>query len=300
MVGSEIQRENQIKNLLVDGETIITITGKSQDLTTARLGLASDLILIFTSLRLILFSERSAQSIVGSYFLDEIEMRARKEFWNMCIEIRPISGKIRRLIYLRKNSKEIAAAIKQHFTGSEWGGLKKDTISNYDEIKQAYFKEVKEAPARKFLIEGYGDRSVYITDHVVHIIKNVNEISSSREKSIPMDQITSVEVKLPNIHPGFIQFSIAGSLARDSAFSLTGGSFGALIDENSVVFDDNDSYQTALKIKSFIEAYSKPTKEDRQMNNSVADEILKFKSLCDQGIITSEEFNKKKEQLLGL
>ena len=33
---------------------------------------------------------------------------------------------------------------------------------------------------------------------------------------------------------------------------------------------------------------------------SAADEILKFKNLLDQGIITQEEFDKKKKELLGL
>ncbi|MCI8470342.1 MAG: SHOCT domain-containing protein [Clostridia bacterium] len=33
-------------------------------------------------------------------------------------------------------------------------------------------------------------------------------------------------------------------------------------------------------------------------NNSSADEILKFKQLLDQGIITNQEFEKKKEDLL--
>ena len=33
---------------------------------------------------------------------------------------------------------------------------------------------------------------------------------------------------------------------------------------------------------------------------SVADEILKFKQLLDSGIITKEEFDDKKKQLLGL
>mgnify|MGYP000205362915 FL=1 len=32
---------------------------------------------------------------------------------------------------------------------------------------------------------------------------------------------------------------------------------------------------------------------------SAADEILKFKNLLDAGIITQEEFEKKKQQLLG-
>ena len=35
-------------------------------------------------------------------------------------------------------------------------------------------------------------------------------------------------------------------------------------------------------------------------NNTAADEILKFKDLLDKGIITQEEFDAKKKQLLGL
>ena len=35
-------------------------------------------------------------------------------------------------------------------------------------------------------------------------------------------------------------------------------------------------------------------------NNSEADEILKFKSLLDQGIITEDEFAIRKKQILGL
>ena len=34
--------------------------------------------------------------------------------------------------------------------------------------------------------------------------------------------------------------------------------------------------------------------------NSTADEIMKFKTLLDQGVITQEEFDAKKKQLLGL
>jgi predicted Zn-dependent peptidase len=33
---------------------------------------------------------------------------------------------------------------------------------------------------------------------------------------------------------------------------------------------------------------------------SAADEIRKFKDLLDSGVISQEEFDKKKEQLLGL
>lgn len=33
---------------------------------------------------------------------------------------------------------------------------------------------------------------------------------------------------------------------------------------------------------------------------SIADEILKLKKLLDEGIITQEEFDKKKKELLGM
>ncbi len=60
-------------------------------------------------------------------------------------------------------------------------------------------------------------------------------------------------------------------------------------------------YITALElINNFNQTeatqyYSAPTQQ-----TSNADEILKFKSLLDQGIITQEEFNRKKKELLGL
>ena len=38
---------------------------------------------------------------------------------------------------------------------------------------------------------------------------------------------------------------------------------------------------------------------EKQEQTSTADELLKFKNLLDQGVITQEEFDKKKTQLLG-
>lgn len=48
-----------------------------------------------------------------------------------------------------------------------------------------------------------------------------------------------------------------------------------------------------IQNRSSKEVSNKPT-------GSGADEILKYKSLLDQGIITQEEFDKKKKELLGL
>ena len=46
-------------------------------------------------------------------------------------------------------------------------------------------------------------------------------------------------------------------------------------------------------------ANSKFAKKDR-CSESAADELLKFKKLLDEGIITQEEFEAKKKSLLGL
>ncbi|WP_300903365.1 SHOCT domain-containing protein [uncultured Clostridium sp.] len=63
------------------------------------------------------------------------------------------------------------------------------------------------------------------------------------------------------------------------------------------------SYTMAQQILSMLEIIcnSSPKKEDiyRQVNtNSVADELKKFKELLDCGVITKEEFEKKKKELL--
>lgn len=57
----------------------------------------------------------------------------------------------------------------------------------------------------------------------------------------------------------------------------------------------------AAKIRRVIEKYKNEEDEQQEAGGiSVAVEIKKFKELLDQGIITQEEFDAKKKQLLGL
>ena len=62
--------------------------------------------------------------------------------------------------------------------------------------------------------------------------------------------------------------------------------------------------EVASYIKSRVEEYktakNAPATTIIQNTFSVADEIKKFKELLDSGIITQEEFDAKKKQLLGL
>jgi predicted Zn-dependent peptidase len=63
---------------------------------------------------------------------------------------------------------------------------------------------------------------------------------------------------------------------------------------------------TEQKIKEYVEEQILKLSQNKggttviQQANSPAEELKKFKELLDMGIITQEEFDTKKKQLLGL
>lgn len=66
-------------------------------------------------------------------------------------------------------------------------------------------------------------------------------------------------------------------------------------------FTYRSTYKFAQDILSTLAIISEHTNNNISSNiNSEADEILKFKNLLDNGIITQEEFNIKKKELLGI
>lgn len=147
-------------------------------------------------------------------------------------------------------------------------------------------------------LKGKAGRAVIAEGATIKIIKESGMFSSAREKTLPIRNITSVEVKKPgDVWAGFIQFSIAGGIARDSSWSVTGGSFSAAGDENSVLFIDEESYKTALRIKEYVETYAEHATSGAVL--STADEIRKLKTLLDEGVLTEVEFNQKKQRLLA-
>lgn len=111
-----------------------------------------------------------------------------------------------------------------------------------------------------------------------------------------------------------------GTILAPGLGTLIGGAIGARKQrkiELTMVFMDVES-----KEKYFLEGkvkYTKPedlekleahpiaqeiglsedNEENAQESSSAADEIRKFKTLFDDGIITEEEFNKKKQELLS-
>ena len=66
------------------------------------------------------------------------------------------------------------------------------------------------------------------------------------------------------------------------------------------MFDGKENYNIALEIKEYIDNYAgiNQNKSDNQLSD--VDEILKYKKLLDENVITKEEFETKKKQLLNL
>jgi len=116
------------------------------------------------------------------------------------------------------------------------------------------------------------------------------------DKTIYINEITGIQVKLGGfLIDGYIQFTLPGGNENLKGWEA------ATQDENSVWFDSsvNDS---AVILKEKIEELRHKSIQSHFQGSqiSVADEIKKFKQLLDEGIITKDEFDKKKKELLGL
>lgn len=112
------------------------------------------------------------------------------------------------------------------------------------------------------------------------------------EKTIYLKQIAGIQLKLAGgLTNGYIQFTIPGGVENRA------GIMSAVSDENSIVFKKKNN-TAAQEVKNKIEELQRVINIPNGF--SAADEIKKYKELLDQGVLTEEEFNKKKKQLLGL
>jgi hypothetical protein len=129
-------------------------------------------------------------------------------------------------------------------------------------------------------------------------------------KEIPLSQITAIQLKqCSKWAGGYLQLSIHGSTESK------GGLMSAIQDENSVLFGTSDPraiFEATIieninaewiKLKEEIlrraEIARKPLGAAQTAPSSL-DEIEKLASLRQRGIITEDEFQAKKKQLLGM
>lgn len=114
------------------------------------------------------------------------------------------------------------------------------------------------------------------------------------DKSIPFRNITAIQIKKPGLTNGYIQFSQHGMMESKK------GLWDANADENTVTLVSKTEYEQALEIKELIENANNNETTQQVQTTDATDEIRKFKSLLDEGILTQEEFDAKKKELLGL
>lgn len=119
--------------------------------------------------------------------------------------------------------------------------------------------------------------------------------NDNKTKTIYLSQISNVRVKTGSmLTNGYIQFSLTG---ENESTKGTDKIINASRNENTIIFMKREN-ELALKIKTEIEQLKQAQSSTNSLQSS-ADEIRKFKQLFDDGIITEEEFNKKKKELLN-
>ena len=116
------------------------------------------------------------------------------------------------------------------------------------------------------------------------------------EKTIYYKDATGVQYKPSTVLDGYIQVETASGNMTSSSSQYSG--------ENSIQFSGKQRNEEAeiivAYIKNKIEEVKNAPAGGIVQQLSPADELKKHKELLDMGIITQEEFDAKKKQLLGL
>ena len=143
------------------------------------------------------------------------------------------------------------------------------------------------------------DLSVYEDHVVITAKKNVRSLLTHNffggQKKIFYDSMIGVQFKPSSaMILGYIQVETANSSSKDNFNS-----------ENSVTFTHHKiPNEQAKAVVDFIENKIRQAKQPKvvvtQAPTSSADELGKYKSLLDQGVISQEEFDAKKKEILGL
>lgn len=223
--------------------------------------------------------------------------KLKKDFNDIESENRCLKEKLEQLDF---DSNEIDNIAKQK--------LKEESEKHKKEIERLTSEEAvakrqeEQKNKRAYEFKSYGKFYVEINNDLITITSrgfvNYENRGGNSSKTIKIENISAVELKTSGVGARYIQFIIKGSS------EVRNGSKGAIKDENSIPFYSQQEIAYAMQIKDYIDNYKPKTNVQSQTiihqnNSSVADEILKFKNLVDIGVITEDEFDKKKKELLN-
>ena len=113
------------------------------------------------------------------------------------------------------------------------------------------------------------------------------------DKTIPYSSIVAVQLKKAGLVAGYIQFTLMGGSEAKS------GLFQSAMDENSVNFQTWGGANLKFEeLRKIVEEKMRESKNPMKSNS--LDDIEKLAALREKGIVTEEEFQQKKKQLMGL
>lgn len=115
------------------------------------------------------------------------------------------------------------------------------------------------------------------------------------DKTIPYSSIVAVQFKKSGMTMGYIQFSLMGGN------EAKGGLMQSVTDENTVNFQSwgGNINEDFMELKKLVEEKMRQSKSQSHHSSSL-DELSKLAKLKESGVITDEEFQKKKTQLLDI
>ncbi|OGW84740.1 MAG: hypothetical protein A3C35_01235 [Omnitrophica bacterium RIFCSPHIGHO2_02_FULL_46_11] len=111
-------------------------------------------------------------------------------------------------------------------------------------------------------------------------------------KTIPFFSITAIQFRKSGVISGYLQFTVPGGIES------RGGEMDAAFDENTFMFRGQN--ELALEIKNYIEKRMQEVRSPQMISSisSISDELQKLADLKTKGILSEEEFQTAKKQLL--
>lgn len=190
---------------------------------------------------------------------------------------------------------EITVSIKRGLFGAvvEISVTNKTPVGEYESETEKPVYDLKGARGRRLKV--YEDKCIITT--VVGIGSFITGNVSDGEKTIYYSDVLSVQFKRGNLQLGYLQLETASSAMNNKSDNF--------FNENTFTFDGDLEVQMD-EVQKYVK--QKVDEAKKQKNAPIvvagavsnADELKKFKDLLDMGIITQEEFDVKKKQLLGL
>lgn len=130
------------------------------------------------------------------------------------------------------------------------------------------------------------------SDYLVIKPSNIQRLSGSA-KTIPLDSVVTVSIEKPFLKTPYLQVITAGMVPQKGD-NLKGASA-------NVVLIQPGSMSKAKTLQEYVATYKSKSKVTvSQQNSSNIEDLEKLAELKEKGIITQEEFDAKKKQILGI